>query len=190
MLLFVFFCDWIGKIFEVLSRSIVQGQFLLSSEVLTILALVAFLRSALVQFVNASVEYYTNFLVKQEQNEMFKKLLVQASVFESEVCLMEKNVDEIELVMRKAYELHKYSCEADMSREIRSKLLDIVKSAHEIKGDYMNVISTLKDVYINELKDERMLLSEVIGLEKKYCDLGKNQRMQYFHKWVSPEKNA
>ncbi|MGN0712629.1 MAG: ATP-binding protein [Anaerovoracaceae bacterium] len=162
-----FFCDWLGNISEVLTRSLIQGKFLLTGEAFLLLAFIALLRTSLVQFVIVAIEYYTKFLINQERDEMFKKLLNQASVFESEVRLMEKNVEEIEAVMKKAYDLHKMTGETDISRETRLKLLDIAKSTHEIKGDYLNVISTLKDVYINELKDEKMLLSEVLSLEKQ-----------------------
>ena len=163
----VLLCDWTGNCCEVLTRSLLSSSMLMSSEYFLLFGLIAVLRTGLVQLIGSSIEYYTGFLLHQERDEMFKKLLNQASVFESEVRVMEKNVGEIEVVMRKAYALHKDTEDSGLDRETRTKLLDIAKSAHEIKGDYMAVINTLKDVYLNEFKREKMLLSEVISLEKQ-----------------------
>ena len=162
-----FFCDWTGNICELMVRSVIYREMIMSSEYFLLFGLIALCRTGLVQFISASIEYYTSFLLSQERDEMFKKLLNQASVFESEVRVMEKNIGEIEVVMRKAYDLHNAPENSGISRETRGKLLEIAKSAHEIKGDYMAVLSTLKDVYINELKGEKMLISEVISLEKQ-----------------------
>ncbi|MDO5303363.1 MAG: ATP-binding protein [Clostridia bacterium] len=160
-------CDWTGNLCEIMVRSLIAGKCLIDIEFFFLLGLIALFRTMLIQFISASVEYYTNILLKQERHEMFRKLLNQASVFESEVRVMEKNIGEIEEVMRKAYDLHKISKDTEMPKETKDALLDIAKNAHEIKGDYMGVVHTLKDLYLNEFQDEKMRLSEVLSLERQ-----------------------
>lgn len=159
-------CDLCGNIFEMLIRSLIAKGLLISLETVALFALIAIIRTALVQVVIVAIESYTMFFLNRERSEMFNKLITQASVFEGELRLMDKNVNEIETVMRKAYDLHR-SDDGNMTEETRRQILDIAKSAHEIKGDYMNVINTLKDVYVNELGNETLRLSEIIGLERQ-----------------------
>lgn len=159
-------CDFGGNICELLVRSAFEGTLLIHKDVILSLALIATIRTIIIEVVIVAVDSYSSFLVNRERNEMFEKLLGQASVFEGELRLMEKNVKEIEGVMKKAYDLHMADA-SEMSEETRRKVLDIAKNSHEIKGDYLNVINTLKDIFSNELADETLKFSEIINLERR-----------------------
>lgn len=162
----ILLCDFSGNICEMLCRSFIAGRLMISINTLVAFALIAVIRTSIMQVVIVAIEAYTKFILDKEKNEMFEKLLTQASVFETELRLMEKNVNEIESIMKKAYVLHQADTK-DISPEVKCKLLDIAKNAHEVKGDYLNVINTLKNVYVNEIGAEKMLLSEILRLEKQ-----------------------
>ena len=66
-------------------------------------------------------------------------------------------------------------------------MLSIAKNTHEIKGDYRNVLDVLNDVFLGELKNERLRMSEIISLErsnvqamikKNECDVEISTRMR------------
>jgi len=66
-------------------------------------------------------------------------------------------------------------------------VLSIAKNTHEIKGDYRNVLDVLNDVFLGELKNERLRMSEIISLErsnvqamikKNECDVEISTRMR------------
>lgn len=66
-------------------------------------------------------------------------------------------------------------------------VLSIAKNTHEIKEDYRNVLDVLNDVFLGELKNERLRMSEIISLErsnvqamikKNECDVEISTRMR------------
>ena len=66
-------------------------------------------------------------------------------------------------------------------------MLSIAKNTHEIKEDYRNVLDVLNDVFLGELKNERLRMSEIISLErsnvqamikKNECDVEISTRMR------------
>ena len=79
-----------------------------------------------------------------------EKLEVNASELESEVRIMRKNVQEVEAVMKQAYDLYYQIKDEEYPPEITSRVLEIARNTHEIKGDYQNVMTVLDDFYQNE----------------------------------------
>ena len=71
------------------------------------LVIVAFCRTVLIQVILLALETYSNLLIKEEHDKEYRKLIVQASIFESELHVMEKNAAEIEDIMRQAFSLYK-----------------------------------------------------------------------------------
>ena len=162
----LFFCDLLSNTTEMLLRSIFARHMLLDPTKFSYLALVALVRTALIMTVVIAVEAYGNFLINKEHDEEYKRLLTQASAVEGEMRVMNKNVKEVEGVMKKAYDLYYQAMDRDYPKEVTDRLLEIAKDTHEIKGDYVNVLGVLNHIFLNELKDEHLTISEIISLER------------------------
>lgn len=162
----IFFCDLGGNIVEILARSLVQGSFLVSPEIIGALIVVGICRVILVQIILLAMERYSSLLIDQEHDREYRKLLEQASLFEGEMHLMEKNASEIEGIMVKAYSLYKEIKESDLKGSIRDKSLEIAKDAHEVKGIYLNIIDTMKEGIREDITDSRMTFQDIVMIEK------------------------
>ena len=162
----IFFCDVGGNIVEMLARSIVNGEFLVSPEIIGALILVGMCRVIVVQIILLAMERYSSLLLNQEHDREYRKLLDQASVFEGEMHLMEKNATEIEEIMVKAYSLYKEIKECNLEGSIREKSLEIAKDAHEVKGVYLNIIETMKGSITEDITDSRMSFQDIVMIEK------------------------
>ena len=98
---------------------------------------------------------------------MYKRLLTQASVVDSEMRLMEKNESDVEEVMKKAYNLYKEAgADPEVPHRFTTQILEIAKNTHEVKADYQNVISVLQEDYLDKIGNQSMLMSEICKLEK------------------------
>ncbi len=162
----VFFCDMLSNTVELLVRSLMSQTILISPDTCMLLALIAFLRTAIIMMVIIAIEAYGNFLINKEHDEEYKRLLTQASAVEGEMRVMSKNVKDVESVMKKAYDLYNYSTDENYPKEISDKLLEIAKETHEIKGAYQNVLGVLNNTFLGNMKDEKLYLSEIIHLER------------------------
>ncbi|HBC95337.1 MAG TPA: hypothetical protein DC034_00890, partial [Clostridium sp.] len=114
------------------------------------LAIIAFIRSAIVTSVILLFRYYNFLLTKEEHEKRYRKLVLITSKVKSEVYFMEKNKRDIEDVMKKAFYLYKILSKNDYPTEFENVSLDVAKDVHEIKKDYINVIKGLE-----EMLDER-----------------------------------
>ncbi len=163
----IFFCDALSNIFEMTCRSILAEHMLVNVQVLLYLVIIALIRTGFIMFIIVAIEAYSSFLLQMEHDEEYKKLLTQASIFESELRLMEKNAAGIEDIMKKAYDLHKSSQgRTDIPENYKSAFLDIAREAHEVKGDYISAIDMLRETYSGVVSDEGMKMSDIIALER------------------------
>lgn len=162
----IFACDLCSNLAEMTARCIVTDHLIFTVTIVTYLVAIAFFRTLLIQMVLIAIESYSSFLVNKEHDEEYKKLLTQASIFESELHLMEKNTEEIEFVMKQAYDLHSIMDGANAPDKWKKSALDIAKNAHEVKGDYVSVISVLKDTYVGGLGDRGMSIGDIVALER------------------------
>ena len=162
----IFFSDMLSNVAEMSVRSMLAGTNLLDAQMVSYLAIIALVRSALIMMVIIAIESYTRFLVDKERDDEYKRLLIQAATIEAEMRLMKKNAAEVETVTKKAYE-HYYRIRGmEMPREVVDQALDIAKNNHEVKGDYNNVIEVLEETYKNGVVDEALSAGEIIALER------------------------
>lgn len=162
----IFFADIGGNIAEILTRSLLQGECLINTEVLMTLALIAVCRTALVQIILLAMERYSSLLLDEEHNREYRRLLAQSAIYVSELHIMEKNVSEIENIMVEAYSLYKSVNRDDFPQEVKDKALDIAKNAHEIKGVYLNVIDTMSDTLTDGIEESRMTFRDLLNIER------------------------
>lgn len=159
-------CDFLSNITELLIRGFLHDTQIVDIEIATYLFLIAFCRTVLIQVILIAMETYTNLLIKEEHDKEYRKLIVQASVFESELHVMDKNASEIEAIMRQAFSLYKAMETMDAPQELKDTSLDISKNAHEIKGDYLNIISVLKDTFIGDIDEGKLTIKDIVSIEK------------------------
>jgi len=162
----IFFCDLLSNVGELTARSFIHGSSIFTINIITYLCIIAACRTLLIQVVIIAIEAYSSFLVKKEHDEEYLRLLTQASIFESELHIMEKNAFEIEDIMKNAYNLYKSMEEINAPKELKDASLDISKNAHEIKGDYMNIINVLHNTYVSELSEGTMSIMDIVSIEK------------------------
>lgn len=162
----IFFCDILSNLMEITARSLIVGSNLLEISLVAYLCVIAFVRTSLIMTVIVAIEYYSKILLRQEYEEQYRRLLRQASTIEDEIRVMEKNVTEVEEVMKKAYSLYQEMKDEKFPTSVSDKVLDIAKDTHEIKGDYTNVLSVIRETYLSDVRDEEISIKNIILLEK------------------------
>ena len=162
----VFVCDFMGNVAELSARSIIGHVFLLTPNNISLIMLIAVVRTALLMTIVVAIESYSRFLVDKEHEDEYKRLLLTASKIEGEMHVMEKNKSEVEAVMKKAYLLYNKMKDAGMPQDFVQSTLELARNTHEIKGDYQNVLGVLNEVYLRDMENNSLTLNEVINLER------------------------
>lgn len=162
----IFVCDFLSNLMELAVRGVIQGINLIDAQDVTWILFIALCRTILTQTILLALETYSSLLLRQEHDREYRRLLVQASIFESELYVMEKNAAEIEDIMKTAFGLHQEMKEMPVPADVKRKGLYIAKTAHEVKGDYLNIISVLKGVFISDVDRGTMRMSDLMKVEK------------------------
>ena len=162
----IFVCDFLSNLVELAVRGVIQGNNLIDAQDVTWILFIALCRTILTQTILLALETYSSLLLRQEHDREYRRLLVQASIFESELYVMEKNAAEIEDIMKTAFGLHQEMKEMPVPADVKRKGLYIAKTAHEVKGDYLNIISVLKGVFISDVDRGNMRMSDLMKVEK------------------------
>jgi two-component system sensor histidine kinase YcbA len=119
------------------------------------------------------------FIQKQEHQKRYVQLTSLAADVETELFYLRKSADQIESVMRQSYKLYD-----DLPADIPTKngALEIAREIHEIKKDYLRVLSGFED-FIRKLENiEELSLSEILAIvksssEKSIAQSGKRIRL-------------
>ncbi|KYH33954.1 sensor histidine kinase GlnK [Clostridium tepidiprofundi DSM 19306] len=158
------FCDFGANFIEILIRSKCD---IFHKQIFITLIIVAFLRSSIIWLMLNGIKYYKMFLLKEEHENRYKKLLWMTSKLKTEMYWMRKNMDNIEKVMSDTYDLYeKISSNKDI-KLLSSKALNIAKDIHEIKKEYKLVLRGIDEIIENKLHDEGMYFSEIVSILKE-----------------------
>lgn len=156
-----FLCDFLSNIVEMSIRTSIVGM---NIEIIRNLVVIAATRAFIVLGVIISIRHYKAFLAKEEHEERYRRLMLLTSSFKSEIYFMNKNIKEIEDVMKKSYFAYKVISENDYPYELKHLALDIAKDVHEIKKDYIRVISGLKQMSKDKTNCNRMSIKDIISI--------------------------
>lgn len=160
-----FFClllsDFFANMVEMLLRY--EGKFPPSQDVSS-LAIIAVIRSALICVILVAVDLYKSLLSKEEHEERYKKLMIMVSVFRSEIYFMNKNMAEIEDIMKKAFRMYKTMEDGEYPEPIKEMSLDIAKDVHEIKKDYIRVIKGLQENFLAEMDVDKISIRDIVSI--------------------------
>ncbi len=157
-------CDFFGNTCEQTLR-VMAGLTAYSINSFTTFAIIALIRSFIVILICIASDTYMSLLEKREHEENYKRLVLMASTFESEVYSMRKNMNEIEDIMTNAFSLYQSLDDEDASPELKNKALLIAKDIHEVKKGYRRVIQGLQDNFLSDFTDDsRLNISDLLKI--------------------------
>ncbi len=126
------------------------------------LIILALCRSFFIILLCVFSDVYTSLLTKKEHEDNYKKLAIMASTFKSEVYFMEKNMNEIEEIMKNAFTLYRTLAQEKYPKELQNISLEIAKDIHEVKKGYKRVIMGLEDNFLTDLNYAPLKLNEIM----------------------------
>ncbi len=169
-------CDAMSNATEL---AFMNGITYVNPTVIGTLFMIAMLRAVMILMICLAVDSYKYLLTKEEHELRYKKLMVMASVFDSEVYFMKKGIVEIEDVMKKAFLLYNKMDNDDFPEELHVLTLDIAKDVHEIKKGYIRVIKGLQDNFLSDIKITSLSIRDLVNiLETDVEDLIKHKDKQ------------
>lgn len=166
----IFGCEVLSNIGELIARSYLAGTNLIDAKTVAYLIMITIVRTAIVQMILIAMDAYSSLLVKRENEEEYRRLLVMSSLLESELHIMKKNAGEIEDIMKSAFELYKSIESIEAPKEFIQKSLDIAQNAHEVKGDYLGIVKSLQGSFMDDYDNLPMSMKDIVNLEKSAID--------------------
>ena len=128
-------------------------------------------RSAGIMFLILIVlKYYRMFLIKQEHEERYRRLLWLTSRLKTEVYWMGKSMDNVEKVMSNSYELFIKISNNEEKESWGNRSLEIAKDVHELKKEYSLIVRGLDEMLANRLDDNGMNFHELAFILKESMD--------------------
>lgn len=166
VLLVLIISDFGANFIELTFRSFASHNINLFDSEITLL-IVGIIRSTIIWLVLFIFHQYKMLLLRKNHEERYKKLLWISSKLKTEMYWIEKNMDNIEEVMTKSYELYNKIIN-DSDRETWSDMaLNIARDIHEVKKENGLVIRGVKDITEEELVDEGIRLSDIMTILKE-----------------------
>ncbi|MGT2888013.1 ATP-binding protein [Streptococcus didelphis] len=160
----IIICDYLSNILEISLLINFQNY---NSNIFQILFLAALVRA----FVSCSLAYVYNYLslllLKDYHEQRYYYFIWSTSAVKSEVYFMQKNILEIENIMKNAYILDKELENYNLPPNYQHLSLDIARDVHEIKKDYQNVIKGL-GTYFSVENEASMLLEDIFHIALSY----------------------
>lgn len=157
----IFFCDSVSNIIELCIRTKMVG---INGNMIRDLLIVACARASVALIILIAMRYYRSFLIKEEHEERYRRLILLTSLFKSEIYFMNKNAAEIEDVMRKSFSVYEIVSKEHYPDELKNLTLDIAKDVHEIKKDYIRVMRGLEEISNDKIDVERMRIKDMVNI--------------------------
>lgn len=131
------------------------------------LLIVGIIRSSIIWLVLFIFDQYRMFLLRKDHEERYKKLLWISSKLKTEMYWIEKNMDNIEEVMTKSYELYNKINSGKEHETWPDMALTMTRDIHEIKKENGLVIRGVKEITEDELLDEGIKLRDIMIILKE-----------------------
>jgi len=134
------------------------------------LFLAGFVRAMLILILYSGLRFYSVLLLREEQNEKYKELLLMSAKMKAEIFFLNKSMGDIESAMNRSYsiysELKNDSVEVNENyvSRLKSRLLNLSKDIHEIKKDSQRVISGMESLLPDYRNKENMLIGEILEI--------------------------
>ncbi|OEF99120.1 hypothetical protein BHF71_02410 [Vulcanibacillus modesticaldus] len=159
------FSDGIANIIELVIRTVIFDQFLLTPTSLKFVVVVAVLRSYFVVGLFNMFRVEQMNAIYQEQKRRFEQIQMITSNLYVEEFYLKKLINQIEEVTGKSYKLYSYLKKHEqIPKEINSIALSVAQEIHEVKKDHQRVIAGLEKIISQENAVNKMQISEIIKL--------------------------
>lgn len=128
------------------------------------LAMIALVRMIITAAIVLVLKHFSVLVVREEHEKNYRHLLLMTANFWSEIFFMEKNINYIEQLMAKAFNLYRYAESTGANDEIVRRSLAVAKDVHEVKKDYLRVIQGLEAITEKRLSDMQMGIDEIVDV--------------------------
>ena len=162
--LHIMLCDFFSNCAELTAR-VGMGLGHYTLETFRGFLLLALARSLMITIVCILSDGYKRLLENREHEENYKRLLLMAATFNSEVYFMQKNMNEIEDIMKNAFTLYRTLQKEDCPQALKETSLSIAKDIHEVKRGYRRVIKGIQDNFLTAFRNNsRMYLNDLLQI--------------------------
>ncbi|WP_330602847.1 ATP-binding protein [Anaerosolibacter carboniphilus] len=160
IILSLWLCDSISNIIEVAVRkSRIDHPFEI---VVLVLILMGLMRSIITIAVYEVINYYMHRYEREQKDRKYKELILFMASLKSELFFLRKSIVDIEEAMRRSYRLY----EQVQDRELKDEALMVAKDIHEVKKDYIRVVSGIEKTLSEEDKSLYMSVKEIYHIIK------------------------
>ncbi len=160
IILFLWLCDSISNIIEVAVRkSRIDHPFEI---VVLALILMGLMRSIITVVVYEVINYYMHRYEREQKERKYKELILFMASLKSEVFFLRKSIVDIEEAMRRSYRLY----ERLQDRDLKDEALLVAKDIHEVKKDYIRVVSGIEKTLSEEDRSLYMSVKEIYHIIK------------------------
>lgn len=167
-------CDFGANFIEITLRSLMNYNISFFDNEATLL-IVGIIRSSIIWLVIFIFDQYGMLLLRKSHEERYKKLLYISSKLKTEIYWIEKNMENIEEVMTKSYQLYN-KIKAGQDEESWSDMaLNIARDIHEVKKENGLVIRGVKEITEEEFVEEKISFSDIMLILKETMERESNR---------------
>jgi two-component system sensor histidine kinase YcbA len=160
IILSLWLCDSISNIIEVAVRkSRIDHPFEI---VVLVLILMGLMRSIITTIAYEVINYYMHRYEREQKDRKYRELILFMASLESELFFLRKSSVDIEEAMKRSYRLY----EQLQDKYLKDEALMVAKDIHEIKKDYIRVVSGIEKTLSEEDKSLYMNLKEIYQIIK------------------------
>ncbi|WP_159561699.1 sensor histidine kinase [Streptococcus halichoeri] len=161
----IIICDYLSNVIEM---SLLLKFTHYHLEFFGLLFLTALVRALISCALAYTYHYLTLLLQKENHEKRYYYFVWSSAAVKSEVYFMQKNIQEIENIMKNAYLLDKELEKHHLPSHYQHLSLDIARDVHEIKKDYQNVIKGL-GTYFSVKNESTMALKDIFQIVLSYA---------------------
>ncbi|QXM05474.1 ATP-binding protein [Crassaminicella indica] len=178
----LWFCDSISNMVEVFLRK-EMGAYSFERVTLAII-LIGMIRAIFTIYIYHGVLYYKDRYDREQREKKYRELIMLIANLKAELFFLRKSTIDIENAMNKSYELYEKLRESTL----RDHALLIAKDIHEIKKDYIRVVTGIEKTLKEENDSLYMSIEEILtiikGSTQKLIDMQDKKiilRLKYKH---------
>lgn len=151
-------CDSIGNIAEGAFRRL-SIDFPFDKAVLTII-LIGLLRTLVTYSIYHLFLYYKNRYDREQKENKYREMILFIAKLKTELFFLRKSMYDIEDTMEKSYTLY----EDLQENRLKEKALNISKNIHEIKKDYLRVVTGMEKTLTEDKKRNYMSIKDIFNI--------------------------
>ncbi|MBU5591887.1 ATP-binding protein [Clostridium sp. MSJ-4] len=156
-------CDFFANIVEMAVRSYLLKE-VIGINVYIGLSIVAVIRSFFIWIILNLMDRYSVKLLKKEHRARYMNLLMATSRMKSEIYLMEKTMDNVEVVMSKSYKLYNEIKSFNKYPHWEEAAGGIAKDIHEVKKEIALIARGVIEITDDRVKHSIMEYYDVVDL--------------------------